>query len=75
MKTLREPFTKRQFFVLFNLITLVYVLLSESKFEAEFFLALFISFGIINGIILHSTRKYPDWKWNQKEKSSISAQR
>jgi hypothetical protein len=65
---MQQVLSKSLFFILFNVATAIYLVLSDSlKWN-------WISVGsygaallLINGIALFSTRNFPDWKWTYKQ--------
>jgi hypothetical protein len=63
MKNLRELVSKKQFFVLFNLVSVAaLVLTGRLKWSAESLVTSLIALLVINGVVAISARKFPEWR-------------
>lgn len=63
MKKLQELISKKQWFILFNLVSIVaLVLTGRLKWSAESVVASLIVLLVMNGVAAVSARNYPEWK-------------
>lgn len=63
MKKLRELVSKKQWFVLFNLVSIVaLVLTGRLKWSAESLVTSLIALLVMNGVAAISARNFPEWK-------------
>jgi hypothetical protein len=63
MKKLHELISKKQWFILFNLVSIVaLVLTGRLKWSAESLVTSLIVLLVMNGVAAISARNYPGWK-------------
>lgn len=63
MKNLRELVSKKQFFVLFNLVSVgALVLTGRLKWSAESLSTSVVALLVVNGVVAISARNFPEWK-------------
>jgi hypothetical protein len=63
MKKLHELISKKQWFILFNLVSIVaLVLTGRLKWSAKSLVTSLIVLLVMNGVAAISARNYPEWK-------------
>ena len=63
MKTFHEMFSKKQCFVLFNVVSVVgLVLTGRLKWSAESIVTSLIALLLMNGVAAISAKNFPEWK-------------
>ncbi len=63
MKKLRELVSKKQWFILFNVVSVIaLVVTGRLKWSAESLITSLIALLVMNGVAAISARNFPEWK-------------
>ncbi len=68
MRTLHEMLTKREWFVLFNVLGAAVLLVTgRLNFSTESIVTSLGGLLVMNGLAALSMRNFPEWKWKRRQ--------